>query len=95
MWKVIDDIDLNKFENYGFEKRFYLMDNCYKYFYFMKNDNICDAFMGFIEIDVDTRELNIGYVRNREDSEPEYIAYEIQDKIFDLIQAGLVEKVAE
>lgn len=95
MLKIIDDIDLKELEKFGFERKFYLMDNGYKYFYFMKNDNICKAFIGFIEVDTATREINIGYTRNWQDAEPEYIAYEIQHKIFDLIKANMIEKVDE
>lgn len=89
MLKIKDNVDLKELEKFGFKKT----DN--KYFYFMKHDCIRDAFMGFIEVDGFTKELNIGYTRDWEDSQPEYIAYEIQDKMFDLIQAGLVEKVGE
>ena len=95
MLKIIDDINLKELKKFGFERKFYLMDKCYKYFYFMKNDNICKASMGFIEVDTATREINIGYTRNWQDAEPEYIAYEIQHKIFDLIKANMIEKVDE
>lgn len=94
MLKIKED-KMQELEKFGFEKKFYLRDNCYKYFYFMKNDNICNAFLGFIEIDVDTREINIGYTRIWQDTEPEYIAYEIQYKIFDLIKNDMVEKDGE
>lgn len=87
MLKIKDNVDLKELEKFGFKK----IDN--KYFYFMGYDNIGKASLGFLE--VDSRELNIGYTRNWEDYEPEYIAYEIQDKLLDLIQAGLVEKVGE
>ena len=89
MLKIKDHVDLKELEKFGFRE----VDN--KYFYFMKNDNIGKAFLGFLEVDVYSRELNIGYTRTWEDADPEYIAYEIQDKVFDLIQAGLVEKVGE
>lgn len=89
MLKIKDNIDLKELEKFGFNK------TVNRYFYFMKHDNIRDAFMGFIEVNRYTKELNIGYTRDWEDVDPEYIAYEIQDKVFDLIQAGYVEKVGE
>lgn len=94
MLKIKED-KMQELEKFGFEKKFYLKDNSYKYFYFMKNDNICKAFMGFIEVDTVTREINIGYTRIWQDAEPEYIAYEIQHKLFDLIKSDMVEKVGE
>ena len=87
MLKIKDNVDLKELEKFGFKK----IDN--KYFYFMEYDNIGKAVLGFLE--VDGRELNIGYTRTWEDYEPEYIAYDVQEKLFDLTQAGLVEKVVE
>ena len=77
MLKIKDNVDLKELEKFGFEK----FDDYYLF------QNGCDDdfiyYYDTIKIDLYCKELEICSVNNKN----------IDDKVFDLIEAGLVEKV--
>lgn len=77
MLKIKDNVDLKELEKFGFEKR---EDN---YLFANGYDDDFISYYDTIEIDLYCREFHICSVNNKN----------IDDKLFDLIQAGLVEKV--
>ena len=83
MLKIKDDVDLKELEKFGFE---YDEDNnCYFYYGFTRAD--CKSEIR-IYIYNDTRVIATGF--------DEYVdPNKIYNKIYDLIKAGLVEKVEE
>lgn len=89
MLKIKDNVDLKELEKYGFEK----LDNNYrKHKYSWKrllgNDSYYELY-----VNVDN-ELHICIVGNSYCWELR-IVHKLQDLLYDLIQAGLVEKVGE
>lgn len=81
MLKIKDDVDLKELEKFGFE---YKYGNVYQYL--RKID-------GRIPYRIYTTK-NHKYLQI-EIFEPVLIAHRLQDLIYDLIQAGLVEKIGE
>jgi len=97
MLKIKDNVDLKELEKYGF-KNIYdtpLRNKNYAYtpeFDINLNELRITAYVNNeIFVDGDTKKIYIvDYAHN-----VEYIADEILDKLFELMQAGLVEKVSE
>lgn len=82
MLKIKDNVDLKELEKFGFKNVSYK-----NYVYTPK----VDIDLNEIWVDGDTKKIDIiDYTHN-----VEYIIDENLDKLFDLIQAGLVEKVSE
>ena len=81
MLKIKDDVDLNELEKFGFKKRY---KKCYEYF---------REIDGHIAYRVYTT-LNNAYIQI-EIFNPVRIASSLQSLLYDLIQAGLVEKIEE
>lgn len=83
MLKIKDNLDLKELEKFGFE---YDEDNNYYFYYGFTRAN-CNSEMRMY-INKDDRIITTGFDM--------YVAEDkIHDKIYDLIQAGLVEKVEE
>ena len=83
MLKIKDNVDLKELEKFQFE----LDNDIGQYFYYgFTEPNDCSEIR--IYVDIDTREISTGF-------DPYVSPYKIHDKIYDLIQAGLVEKVKE
>lgn len=82
MLKIKDNVDLKELEKYGFKNVSYK-----NYVYKPK----VDIDLNEIWVDGDTKKIHIIDC----DSDVGYIVDENLDKLFELIQAGLVEKVSE
>lgn len=81
MLKIIDDLDLRALEKFGFEyKEYSLKSSNYKFYDFTPNNSI-----SVIQIEITSR---IIYLNDNN-------KYEGLSKMYDLIQAGLVEKVKD
>ena len=79
MLKIKDDVDLKELEKFGFEE-----DELQYFYYGFTEPNPNSEIR--IYVNIETKEISTGF-----DS---YVSpYRIHDKIFDLIKAGLVEKV--
>ena len=81
MLKIKDDVDLKELEKFGFKRRY---RNCYEY---LREIHEHVAYRVYTT-------SNHGYIQV-EVFEPMKIAGSLQCLIYDLIQAGLVEKVEE
>lgn len=79
MLKIKDNVDLKELEKFGFE----LIGGEWSYYAFTapRDDSEIRLY-----VDNTTREISTGI-------DPYVDVYSIHDKIYDLIQAGLVEKV--
>ncbi|WBK39956.1 hypothetical protein [PinkBerry-associated phage LS06-2018-MD08] len=84
MLKIKDSVNLKVLERFGFEKFIYEYPIKTSYYKTYSNRAIG------LYVNIDTKEIN-GLSSSR-DSEDDNTAFEI---LFDLIQAGLVEKVEE
>lgn len=93
MLKIKDNVDLKELEKFGFEENTLLRTENEKYFLLKQTNEDCSYFVDiFFIVNTITRMLTF-----------ETSAYAIQDidaedfanVLFDLIQAGLVEKVVE
>jgi len=81
MLKIKNGVDLKELEKFQFEKD---GDN---YFYYGFTEPNCNSEIR-IYVDIETRVISTGF--------DVYVSpYKIHDKIYDLIQANLVEKVEE
>lgn len=83
MLKIRDNVDLKQLEKYGFEYD----EDMKQYFYYEFTEPSCNSELR-IYVDVVTREISTGldiYAN----------PYKIHDKIFELIQANLVEQIKE
>ena len=81
MLKIIDDLDLRALEKFGFEyKEYFFKSSIYKFYDFNPNNLI-----SVIQIEITSR---IIYLNDNN-------KYEGLSKMYDLIQAGLVEKVED
>lgn len=79
MLKIKDNVDLKELEKFGFE------EDEDKYFYYGFTEPNCNSEIRMY-IDIKTRVISTGFDM--------YVSpYKIHDKIYDLIQAGLVEKI--
>lgn len=79
MLKIKDNVDLKELEKFGFRERHYYDDVCYKFSRFVGNHEIQNL---IIKSQDRVLHYNINSVYNS-----------LYDVVFDLIQAGLVEKV--
>lgn len=87
MLKIKDNVDLKELEKFGFRNEFATPIRKLRYVYTPK----VDMDLNEIWVDGDTKKICIvDYARDLG-----YIVDENLDKLFDLIQAGLVEKVEE
>ncbi len=77
MLKIKDDVDLKELEKFGFELNYFFKE-CRKKVY-LEND---DDDKNFYVIDFITREIDLKRLDGK-----------LDDTLYDLIQAGLVEKV--
>ena len=83
MLKIKDDVDLKELEKFGFE--YYEEYDHYFYYGFTEPSDQSEI---RIYVENDNRKISTGF--------DVYVSpYKIHDKIYDLIQAGLVEKVEE
>ena len=89
MLKIKDNVDLKELENYDFSRECYV--GCEESFWirvnFKNQYKYCD-----ITVSENDRSIDIRILTN--DSSDTILDYEL-DVVFDLIQAGLVEKVGE
>ena len=87
MLKIKDEIDLKELEKFGFKGKSFDKNNFYGAFFyrFTKNDELL-----YSVVITSTHH----YIQIR-DGNFDNIAGSLQDLLFDLIQAGLVEKVEE
>ena len=81
MLKIKDNVDLKELEKFGFKHRY---GKCYEYIRELNGINV-------YRIYTTKNHANIQI----EVFEPMVIAQKMQDTLYDLIQAGLVEKVGE
>ena len=84
MLKIVDNIDLKELEKFGFKKHKKAYYRC------KRNDYIKNLKNGYIEISNDTRWINQDGIEFLRADEIEY-----QNILYDLIEAGYVEKVEE
>ena len=81
MLKIRDNVDLKELEKFGFEYREYSSESSnYKFYDFTPNNSI-----SVIQIEITSRLI---YLNDNN-------KYDGLSKIYDLIQAGLVEKVED
>lgn len=81
MLKIKDEVDFKELEKFGFEED----EEQYFYYGFTEPDPNSEI---RIYIEITTRIISTGF-------DPYVSSYKIHDKIYDLIQAGLVEKVGD
>lgn len=84
MLKIKDNIDLKELEKFGFKKHKKAYYRC------KRNDYIKNLKNGYIEISNDTRLISQDGIEFLRVDEIEY-----QNTLYDLIEAGYVEKVEE
>ena len=81
MLKIKDNVDLKELEKFGFEYREYSLESSnYRFYDFTPNNSI-----SVIQIEITSRLI---YLNDNN-------KYDGLSKIYDLIQAGLVEKVED
>lgn len=92
MLKIKDNVDLKELEKYGFKTIYDTPLRNKNYAYIPKVDiDLNETWVNEIFVDGDTKKIYIvDYAHN-----VEYITDEVLDKLFELIQVGLVEKVSE
>ena len=81
MLKIKDNVDLKELEKFEFE----LDNDVGQYFYYGFTEPDANSEIR-IYVGVETRIISTGF-------DPYVSPYRIHDKIYDLIQAGLVEKI--
>ncbi len=81
MLKIKDNVDLEELEKFGFEED----EGQYFYYEFTEPNSNSEL---RIYVDIKTRIISTGF-------DPYVSPYKIHDKIFNLIQAGLVEKIED
>lgn len=81
MLKIKDKVDLKELEKFGFE----LDEDMGQYFYYGFTEPSCNSEIR-IYVEKGSRKISTGFDRCVN-------PYKIHDKIYDLIQAGLVEKI--
>lgn len=81
MLKIRDDVDLKELEKFGFEYKEYSLESSnYKFYDFIPNNSI-----SVIQIEITSRLIYLNDNNN----------YDGLSKIYDLILAGLVERVED
>ena len=81
MLKIKDNIDLKELEKFGFEEE----EAQYFYYGFTEPNDQSEI---RIYVEKDTKLISTGF-------DPFVSPYKIHDKLYDLIQSGLVEKVSD
>lgn len=81
MLKIKDDVDLKKLEKFGFR---YTKN---------KNSYIKEIYVGDCDLIVDADKIL--YYDNYSTADMTYHSYQLLEKIYNLIQTGLVEKIGE
>lgn len=81
MLRIKDDVDLKELEKFGFE------DELDRFFYYEFTEPNCNSELR-LYIEKDTRKISTGI-------DMYCSPYKVHNKIYDLIQAGLVEKVED
>ena len=85
MLKIKDGIDLKELEKFGFEPRYNEDGDIIKYAIIRESSGYTSCKIPIVSFDVETYELDCYNA----------IFFETAEILFDLIQAGLVEKVSD
>ena len=93
MLKIKDNVDLKELERFGFKQP----DSPYAYCYYVKDIDVNCARVSICKLKLNNidREIFFDYHPDLDYEEFQDVFKEYQNIIFDLIQAGLVEKVEE
>lgn len=93
MLKIKDEVSLKELEKFGFEENKLLRNDNEKYFVLKRTTKTCSYYVDIFFI-VNTTSMKLRFETSAYGIQ-DYEAEDFANVLFDLIQAGLVEKVVE
>lgn len=85
MLRIKKEVDLKELEKFGFEPRYSEDGFIYKYAIMMQSGGFCSSLIDVFSFNADTYEIDCY----------NGVFFKVVEVLYDLIQAGLVEKIEE